>query len=117
MSTDDSTPRNVFCYIRRSNRTNKNEMSKMEAEVEKCNQEAFEIATSIDPSFLLTIPNSKTPLNKYLSSSLMLLKEKLKEKLTMEEIELIETSIIKLTSSDQEPVVPEDADDTFFDSL
>lgn len=68
VSSDDNTPRNVFCYIRKNNNTNKNDLSKAEAELEKANQNAFEIATAIDPSFLLTIPCSKTPLNKYLAS-------------------------------------------------
>ncbi|CAB3237605.1 unnamed protein product [Arctia plantaginis] len=73
--------------------------------MEKCNQEAFEIATTVDPSFLLTIPCSKTPLNKYLSSTIMLVREKCKEILTSEENYILGDSINRLTSSeiDEDP--------------
>lgn len=107
VSTEDNTPRNVFCYIRRSNKTSKDTLSMNEAKIEKANQAAFEIIlTSVDPSFLLTIPCSKAPLNKYLSSTLILLKEKVKDRFSNEQMRLINRAIIKLEDS-QKVVVPE----------
>lgn len=63
---------------------------------ERANQEAFETATAIDPSFHLTIPCPKTLLNKYLASSLLLLKEKPNEKFNDDEKKLVEKSIYQL---------------------
>lgn len=100
VSTENNTPRNVFC--RRSNKTSKDSLSQNEAKREKANQEAFEIATSADPSFLLTIPCSKAPLNKYLSSTLILLKERVKSRLGPNQMAMIDNAIVRLETSTKE---------------
>lgn len=115
VSYDETTPRNVFCYVRRSNRTNKNSEAKKEAETERCNQEAFEIATSIDPSFLLTIPCSKTPLSKYLASTMMLMAEKLQDKMSPNQKILVRSAAERLVCSGTRD--EDEVEDRFYESL
>lgn len=90
VSYEEETPRNVFCFVKRSNRTNRNNQTKEDAIFEKNNQEAFDIATSVDPSFLFTIPNSKVKLNSYLSSTLILMRENLLDKLSSENMRSVD---------------------------
>lgn len=69
------SPRNVFTFVRKSNRTRNSDMSVKDPESERDNQEAFNISVNTDPSFLLNIPNSKSTLSKYLASNLIMTRE------------------------------------------
>lgn len=106
-----------FAIIRKTNRTNKYRNSSKEAEIEKLNQEAFEIVTTVDPSFLLKIPCSKTPLDKYLSSTIKLILEKFKEKCTPEEISVMQDAINRLVVNEIGLGSYEQIDDDYYDKL
>lgn len=107
------TPRNAFTFVKKSNRTNKTFMSEKDSIFEKANQEAFEIATNIDPSLLVKIPNSKTKLKDFLSSNLILSREEMN--LTESEVKLIESAILTLQESASLNTEVEDLD--FYDNL
>ena len=75
VSSQRNTPRNAHTFVRRTNRTQQSNDKESNIEFERANQEAFEVATTVDPSLILSIPNSKTSLSTYISSNIDIAKE------------------------------------------
>lgn len=99
MSTID-TSRNVFCYVRRSNRTINNETSKLEAASEINHRQAFEIMVTADPSLHVRIPQSKAAVIDYVKASMLLRKSKVD--LNDQELSLVESALRKLEGQKDE---------------
>lgn len=72
VSIETDTPRNVFSYVRKTNRTVRNSLMKGSFETEKANASALKIARLLDPALYLRVPNIKTPLNEYLVAQMEL---------------------------------------------
>ncbi|CAH1114853.1 unnamed protein product [Psylliodes chrysocephalus] len=104
-------PRNAYTFVKKGNRTQQSLESKEDLELERQNQEAFEIATQIDPSLIIKIPNSKAKLSDYLSSTLNLSKETLPY--SAENKRIIDEAISILKYEDNNP---QDLDDYNWDS-
>lgn len=114
MNTID-TARNVFCYVKRSNKTINNETSKLEAMKEKHHKEAYEIMTSSEPSFHLKIPPSKSSIADYIKTGIMLKVEKLN--LSPEEKLKVETAIRILEGTQHSEDLEDDFEDNFQEEI
>nr|QPZ88437.1 putative polymerase PB1 [Soybean thrips quaranja-like virus 3] len=115
IAAEENNPRNVFCYIRKSNRTNRSQESAKDVEKERLCQEAFKITTSIDPSFILHVPTSRDNLAEHLSSTLLLVQGKLADVLSNDEFNLITEARLRLQMGVESEDIEEEASQ--YDSL
>lgn len=64
------TPRTVFHYMRRTNRTANNSVKKDMFEVEKANSAALKIVNDVDPTTLFKAPTVGTPMHEHIIAGL-----------------------------------------------
>nr|QMP82338.1 polymerase PB1 [Coleopteran orthomyxo-related virus OKIAV179] len=92
------TPRNVFTYVKRSNRTLAKKSKAQQEKEEKANGEVISIVNRVDPSTLLSYPISNTTISQHLISIISARAEAMN--LTDEEIDLVNQAMSKLQKGD-----------------
>ena len=100
ITSENETPRNLFTFIRRSNRSINNLTSLTEANKEKANKSAYEIATTADPSLFLRPQSIRNPLSELVSCNLTYMCENLQ--LSSSEKEQVIRAIRRLNGDDED---------------